>query len=299
MRFKHSLIGTLLSCALILGAAAQDPMETARKHFNAKEWQQAADAYRPLVAAHPDHGQAWFELAFSLHNLKQYPEAAKAYREADRLSFAPVRTQYNLACVYALMNQPDPAFEWLRKTAMSGFAGLPNLLQTDADLAGLRNDPRFADLMKLAQRAARPCASDPKFADFDFWIGEWEVKTQQGQPAGTNVIQKILDDCVIFENWTGANGYTGKAFHHYNPQAGTWLQWWVDNKGGFLKFSGEYREGALRYEGEQIDRQGRKHLQRGTFHNLEPGRVRQTGATSYDGGKTWSTTFDFIYTKKP
>ncbi|HBX66640.1 MAG TPA: hypothetical protein DEG32_10965, partial [Balneolaceae bacterium] len=39
---------------------------------------------------------------------------------------------------------------------------------------------------------------------FDFWVGEWELSwtDNQGNPgAGTNTIEKVLDDVVIQENF--------------------------------------------------------------------------------------------------
>ena len=49
-----------------------------------------------------------------------------------------------------------------------------------------------------------PCA--PEARQFDFWVGEWNVTTAEGQQAGTNSIRLILDDCVLQETWAGAAG---------------------------------------------------------------------------------------------
>jgi hypothetical protein len=39
-------------------------------------------------------------------------------------------------------------------------------------------------------------------------------------------------------------------------------------------------------------------IQRMTFHNLGPDKVRQHGENSNDGGKTWTTSFDLEYRRK-
>lgn len=43
---------------------------------------------------------------------------------------------------------------------------------------------------------------------------------------------------------------------------------------------------------------GKKSLARMTFSKLPNGDVRQFGENSADDGKTWTTSFDLIYSKK-
>ena len=44
------------------------------------------------------------------------------------------------------MNKADSALEWLRKSVAEGFNCYP-LFQCDANLANLRKDPRFVELL--------------------------------------------------------------------------------------------------------------------------------------------------------
>ena len=55
-------------------------------------------------------------------------------------------TEYHIACAYALLNKPDSALEWLRKSVAEGFNCYPHF-QCDANLANLRTDPRFVELL--------------------------------------------------------------------------------------------------------------------------------------------------------
>jgi hypothetical protein len=172
-------------------------------------------------------------------------------------------------------------------------------LEADPDLAALRDDARFKEVTAQAQRNARPCAASPEHRQFDFWIGEWDVQNPQGQPAGTSSIQLILGDCTIFENWTSAGGaYTGKSFNLYNSSLKKWQQFWVDDKGGVLEFTGEYKGNELRYTGESLDQKGDKTMHRLTFFNLSKDRVRQLWEQSTDNGKTWTIAFDGLYVRK-
>jgi hypothetical protein len=148
----------------------------------------------------------------------------------------------------------------------------------------------------FAQSNANPCGAKPEYRQFDFWIGEWEV-TANGNRAGENSVQLILGKCVIFENWTGARGMSGKSFNVYNAAKGKWQQTWVDSQGNVLELHGEFKDGAMRLAGEVV-RNNQKTLHKLTFFPLEGGRVRQLWESSQDDGKTWSTVFDGLYIRK-
>ncbi|HKS30637.1 MAG TPA: hypothetical protein VJS44_22615 [Pyrinomonadaceae bacterium] len=144
---------------------------------------------------------------------------------------------------------------------------------------------------------AQPCSAS-FYRQLDFWVGEWEVQGPKGRTAGTSSVQLILNDCVVFENWTGASGYTGKSFNLYDAQTRKWKQFWVDGQGGMLEFTGEFRDGAMRYEGQSIAQDGKPVIDRLTFTPLTEGRVRQLWEQSPDKGKTWNTVFDGTYIKR-
>lgn len=144
---------------------------------------------------------------------------------------------------------------------------------------------------------AKPCAARPEYRQFDFWIGEWDVQAG-GQQAGASSVQLILGDCVIFENWTGARGMTGKSFNIYNAAKAKWQQTWVDSTGNVLELYGEFKDGAMRLVGEKPGPNGGKIINKLSFFPLEGGRVRQLWESSQDDGKTWSTAFDGLYSRK-
>lgn len=149
-----------------------------------------------------------------------------------------------------------------------------------------------------AAAAAQPCRASEAYRQLDFWVGEWEVQGPKGKTAGTSSVQLILNDCVVFENWTGASGYTGKSFNLYNAQARKWKQIWVDDRGGILEFTGEFKDGAMRYTGQSTAQDGKPVIDRLTFFPLAEGRVRQLWEQSPDQGKTWNTIFDGTYIRR-
>jgi hypothetical protein len=139
-------------------------------------------------------------------------------------------------------------------------------------------------------------ACSEKSDQFNFWIGEWNV-TAGGQKAGTNSIRPILDGCVLQETWSGAGGSAGSSFNFYNPQSKKWQQFWVWRNGTTLELSGEYKDGKMTLTGTSLNRQGKKVHNRITWYDNKDGTVRQHWETS-PAGKTWTTAFDGLYTKK-
>ena len=145
---------------------------------------------------------------------------------------------------------------------------------------------------------APPCSA-PEHRQFDFWLGEWDVTTPDGKPAGHNRISAEFGGCALHEQWTSAKGnYTGSSFNAYRPGNGTWHQTWVDSSGLLLLLDGSFREGRMVLEGETAAQGGKLQKQRITWEPRSDGSVRQHWETSDDGGKSWATAFDGTYRKK-
>lgn len=272
-------------------------MKEANRYFQDQEWQKAVQAFQKITEQKPDDGQAWFYLGLSYHSLQQYDDAVAVYLQAEKHEFVPPRTRYNLACAYSLKNEPEKAFEWLEKAIAAGFNQV-RLLETDSDLENIRDGSRFAELVEQADRNARPCEYDPKRREFDFWLGEWDVFNPQGQKVGTNIIEKKLNGCLIFENWTSAGGGSGKSMNYYDPADRKWKQSWVSAGGGIVWYEGEVKNGAMHFRGENISADGTKALSRVILRPIEKGRIHHFIEHSKDGGRTWTVYFDGTYVAK-
>lgn len=275
---------------------ASPAMREAESLYGSRKWADAAQAFAAVTKSEPANGRAWMRLGGALHWLGKYGEAVGALEKAAGILRGPV-VMYNLACAHARAGNKDKAFEWLNKSAATGFVKTTSL-NADEDLASLRDDARFAELLKTADKAARPCMHAPEHRQFDFWVGVWDVQ-MGGQPAGTNTVERILDGCVLYENWAGAGGGgTGKSFNFYNSATGKWQQTWVSSTGGVLELHGEFKDGKMLYAGESKLPDGTKVSERLTFFDLGPDRVRQFWEQSRDGGKTWTVAFDGMYLRK-
>jgi hypothetical protein len=152
---------------------------------------------------------------------------------------------------------------------------------------------------QLQQRS--PCQTNPRFRQFDFWIGEWEAYGLNGKKAGDSRIELILDSCVILENWTSTQqGYKGQSFNTFNSITGKWQQTWVDNTGTIVYYSeGEFKDGKMML-GTKNEKQtdGTMKILRMIFTKLNDDKVRQFGESSTDGGQTWKADFDLEYRRK-
>jgi serine/threonine protein kinase/tetratricopeptide (TPR) repeat protein len=112
----------------------------------------AADLLREVLEANPNlHGVRPF-LAMCLSAQGQH-EAARAELNEDVKRNASVDPDiaYALASVFALEGARDEAFEWLNRSVALGNENKP-LFEHDPNLAELRDEPRFAELLKRISR---------------------------------------------------------------------------------------------------------------------------------------------------
>lgn len=284
----------LLLVALVIPAAAQGTPE-ADALFEAQKWPEAAKAYEGLVNADPTNGRLWYRLGVSLLSLKEYKRAALAFHKAVEIGKRP-EPMYGLASSYARLNDKEQAFGWLKK-ALDAHLSQPERIETDANFASLRDDQRFKEILAEVAKLKNPCGNQIEYKQFDFWVGEWVV-TSEGQQVATSSIQRIVNSCIIFENYLQADGYLGKSFNFFDAHLRKWRQTWVDARGFVSEFAGEYKDGAMRFEGESHLADGSKVLRHMTLFKLSADRVRQLSEVSTDEGKTWRVNYDFIYTRK-
>ena len=138
-----------------------------------------------------------------------------------------------------------------------------------------------------------PCAA-PEHHQFDFWLGDWEVRTPEGKLAGHNTITRTLGGCVLQENWRGVRGHHGTSYNIYDASRRRWHQTWVDDEGNLLQLDGAFADGRMVLMGESVDSAGRPVKQRITWEPLAGGKVRQLWDSSPDG-VAWKVEFEGIY----
>jgi Flp pilus assembly protein TadD len=92
----------------------------------------------------PDEGFRAFELALA-HYIRGDKKAAETAL-AELISHSREGLAYQIAEVYAVRHDADKAFEWLQIAFDNHDGGMPSLL-VDPVLRGLRNDPRYKNLV--------------------------------------------------------------------------------------------------------------------------------------------------------
>jgi tetratricopeptide (TPR) repeat protein len=303
LAFVRILLLTMSACIFpgISSALQTAPQSAAaaeaERLYLANDWTKAGPAYEALTKENPSNSQAWYRWGVSLAGLGQYPKAIECYDKAESLGFHKFSVLYRKAKAYARLGDKEKAFAMIDAIFASGQA--PSGMDSDSDLLLLKDDPRFAKDVEKADAAARPCAHQAEYQQFDFWVGEWEVKqTGANQVVGASSIQKILGECVVLENWTSGSGSTGKSFNVYDAATKKWEQYWVASVGGRIHFIGGLKDGNMDYFANTDDGAGNKSTRHLQFIHEGPDQVRQWSQRSIDGGKTWSTEYDFTYFRR-
>ena len=150
-------------------------------------------------------------------------------------------------------------------------------------------------LFGIAASAATPCIT-PEYRQLDFWIGDWDA-FDVGKPTtlvARTRVSRILDGCVLQEDYEQRDGLTGQSFSIYGASRKVWHQTWVTNRGQLLVIEGGLKNGEMVLRGVNHAPDGKLRQVRGIWKPVAGG-VRETAVTSIDNGKTWRPWFDMIF----
>ncbi len=139
-----------------------------------------------------------------------------------------------------------------------------------------------------------PCES-PVHRQFDFWIGDWDAfdVDNPGKVVARTRVTRILDGCVLLEDYQGADGHFGQSFTIYDSSRNRWHQTWVTNQGTLLMIEGGFEDGKMVLRGADRTKDKTRQV-RGVWKAVPEG-VQETAVISTDGGKTWTQWFDLIF----
>jgi hypothetical protein len=144
--------------------------------------------------------------------------------------------------------------------------------------------------------SAAPCDA-PANRAFDFWLGEWDVRTPDGKLAGTNRIEREYGGCVLHERYTTGSGFSGESLNVYDAGRKVWHQTWVDAAGTLLLLEGGLRDGKMVLEGQTANADAAPTQHRITWSPNADGSVRQLWESTDTTGQ-WTVAFDGKYTRK-
>lgn len=291
-RFPSS--ACLLLLFLLPAASIAADADEAAQLYQAEQWSAAATAYQAVIETQPKNPQARYRLAVALRHLGRYDEAGVQLDGAAAAGVPPSFTEAERARLKAAAGDGPGAVAALTRAAEAGFAN-PAAITGDAALAALADQPGFEAALSRISKNAAPCQVDPTFRQFDFWVGDWEVKGADGTVYGHNRIDNEEQGCVLVEHWTGSTGNTGQSINFYDAHAGEWVQVW-NGLGIQIEMRGGLEQGSMVLTGEiHYLASGDQRSFRGTWTPQDGGVVRQFFEESTDGGASWATWFEGFY----
>ena len=295
----RSLFALVIFGCLSIPPAIADQSSDAAAAYSRSDWSTVVQFYGQRTRTQPDDAEAWYRLGRGLEETRHYAEARAAFEHASQLKYPSPTTGVHIAANAVAAGDRSGALAALESMAESGF-GFPRLITADARFEPIKNEPRFIAALQKMNYNGSPCKdpAHPEFRQLDFWVGEWNVFDTQGNQVGESSVQKIINDCVIFENWSGALGRTGKSFNKYDASGKQWEQYWVDESPTRQFYSGRYENKRMLYSGEFTNPKGQHVTTRLTFFDQPDGTVRQFFETSTDEGKTWQVGYDYVYRRK-
>ena len=291
-------IRKLLIILIITSSVSMAASPDADALFDAEAWNEAATAYAKATTTDPEDGRAWFRLSVSSRESGDMTTARQALEKAESLQYSPIRIQFERSRQLILEGDANAAIAELRKIFDSGFTAV-GIFTGDKIVSTLAGNADYDALIAAMSAKAYPCEHDARFSEFDFWLGEWVVHDVSGAFGGTNRIEKVERGCLIKETWSGASGSSGFSINYLDLADGKWVQIWNSADGTQINYRGGLTPEGMRLVGE-IRNAGNDTVApfRGLWTLLPDGRVRQFFEQSDDGGVTWVTWFDLLYTRK-
>ena len=284
----------------VTASSQADLRKAASDAWNNRDWERAAQAYETITRTDTTLALPYLRLGIALTELGKYDEAKKQIAIAAKKGAAPFQTAFRLALIEAGTGKIDAAYAELKRATDAGLPLVPIPGDSLAAMQKIKADARYKQFLTDIDRNARPCMYDEKHRQFDFWLGSWDVRPRGAptNPPARNDITQEDDGCVIHESWK-APASIGQSFNIYDRTRDKWFQVWVDNSGGLHEYSGNYSDGAMRYEGTTpaLPPATGRVKTRLTFFKIAADTVRQLAESQGADGK-WTVNYDFIYTKR-
>lgn len=287
-------------CLWLGQALAQDGLiaDPAQLAFEEARWADAIREYRSILDDYPEDRLSWLRIAQAERELGRYEAALETLERAVSNDAPEAMVHVERARNFLGLGRPDDALIEL-ETADHVELRARQLLEEAADFDPLRENPRFRQIYRNVRSRVHPCEGMPEAAEFDFWLGQWEVRGADGRLLGHNTVTREDGGCSVHESWDGNAGSTGSSVTFYLPSRGQWRQVWVGSGGTHFDMTGGLNDGEMHLEGtiEYLD-QDQVIAFRGTWTVGAGGRVRQRMEQFDLVSQTWELWFDGFYRRQ-
>ena len=108
---------------------------------------EAAGHYRKALVQKPDYIEVLNNLVFVLAAQKKYQHAIDILKKWVALEPNNPKIDYNMAGLYARLNEKTTAIDWLTSAFQKGYRNCL-LISTDPDLENIRNEPGYSELLE-------------------------------------------------------------------------------------------------------------------------------------------------------
>ncbi len=150
----------------------------------------------------------------------------------------------------------------------------------------------------------------PEAHQFDFLVGEWEIRNEIRAPDGGWVTtratlegHKHLNGCAIIDFWDGiardGEPLMGITIRGFDTVSGKWSIVWLDDRNppDFKPLVGEFEDGVGQFFQENEVR-GEWVKVRFTWDEITEDSARWTQSFWRDGGVTWETDWIMYFTRQ-
>ena len=123
-------------------------------------FERARKSFRDALARDPQRAEGYNGVGVTYYARGDLDEALAWYKRSLEADPRFGDAFYNLACVYALQRHKALAFRYLRMAALNRYSEREQM-EKDPDLASLRGDPQWAEILEQMGTGARPSAARP------------------------------------------------------------------------------------------------------------------------------------------
>ena len=284
-----------LACAAV--QAQEAPVaDAAELAFEQGRWEDVITEYREMLAERPEDRLSLLRIAQAERELGRHEEAIATLEEARTANAPEAMIDLERARNLVALGRNEDALLALDASNHNGLRAL-ELLEDSHDFDPLRAETRFQEIYRAVRGRVFPCEGIEEAQQFDFWLGEWEVRQPDGTLVGHDTITKRDGGCTIHESWEGSSGSSGTSLTFFVPSRGQWRQVWVGSGATLIDITGGRMDnGAMHLEGtiEYADRADVLAF-RGTWTETDDGVVRQKFEEFDLAGQNWILWFDGIF----
>src|SRR5439155_7887704 len=118
-------------------------------------FERARKLFKQALEKDPQRAEGYNGVGVTFYARGDLEEALAWYKKGLEANPGFGDSFYNMACVYALQKHKDLAFRYLRMAALNHYSEREQM-QQDPDLASLRDDPQWAEILDQMSAEAKP-----------------------------------------------------------------------------------------------------------------------------------------------